>query len=318
MASQMALKYAPQGKIVKVVSRKEQETDLTSAVRTFGDVEIHNNDRLVIQRIPLARVTKRMQPGTGFRALVAWMSFLGAATWSSYELRPVESSEWLHPIEQKAEQVSDQLSLHFALERSFENMREVEFKPSKIVSAEPEANVLPVSEAIPPVIQTSDVTEFLYKVIHRASPKRNDIHFLARQIVQESHLQGYDPLFVAAVIKSESAFNAFARSHVGAQGLMQIMPATGKWLGKFPELQGVDVVKLTDPKVNVKLGITYLRYLEEVYEGNKLFVLAAYNWGPARVDGSFKGQRRVPEEVMRYAVKILNDFRKWKGEYSAS
>jgi hypothetical protein len=134
---------------------------------------------------------------------------------------------------------------------------------------------------------------------------------LAKAIVQEALSQGYDPLFVAAVIKSESAFNSLARSHKGAQGLMQLMPKTGAWLadqGSIPR------GRLTDPGHNLKLGITYLKQLESEYGGNRVLTLVAYNWGPGHVASASLGRRRIPGEVMQYAVKILNDYRRWHGE----
>lgn len=127
-------------------------------------------------------------------------------------------------------------------------------------------------------------------------------------IVYESLAQRYDPVFVAAVIKSESAFNSFARSHKGALGLMQIMPKTGAWLASQANM---GPVRLTDPRSNLKLGIAYLKQLEEGYGGNRVLTLIAYNWGPGRVESASGGRRRVPGAVMQYAVKILNDYRRW-------
>ena len=134
---------------------------------------------------------------------------------------------------------------------------------------------------------------------------------LAKAIVQEALSQGYDPLFVAAVIKSESAFNSLARSHKGAQGLMQLMPKTGAWLA---DQVSIPRGRLTDPGHNLKLGIAYLKQLEAEYGGNRVLTLVAYNWGPGHVASASLGRRRVPGEVMQYAVKILNDYRRWHSE----
>lgn len=138
---------------------------------------------------------------------------------------------------------------------------------------------------------------------------------LAAAIVREALAQNYDPVFVAAVIKSESAFNSLARSHKGAQGLMQIMPKTGAWLA---DQQSIPRGKLTDPGHNLKLGISYLKQLEGEYGGNRVLTLVAYNWGPGHVASASAGARRVPGEVMQYAVKILNDYRRWSSELRSS
>ncbi len=148
----------------------------------------------------------------------------------------------------------------------------------------------------------------VHSVIKKYSPKHTTAAQLAHAIVQESSRQGVDPLFVAAVIKSESAFNTLARSHKGAQGLMQIMPATGAWI---VEQHDLPKGKLTDPGHNLRLGVSYLKYLEETYRGNRIFALVAYNWGPGHVDSASGGRRRIPKECMKYALKIMQDYRRW-------
>jgi hypothetical protein len=153
------------------------------------------------------------------------------------------------------------------------------------------------------------VTAKVHSIVKKYAPKHKSPAVLADAIVKECVTQGYDPLFVAAVIKSESTFNATARSHKGAQGLMQIMPATGAWLAKKESLPHG---KLTDPGHNLKLGITYLKQLEEQFNGNRVFTLVAYNWGPGHLERASVGKRKIPAESMTYAVRILNDYRRWK------
>jgi soluble lytic murein transglycosylase-like protein len=159
-----------------------------------------------------------------------------------------------------------------------------------------------------PALPSRTLVARVHSVIKKYSSKHTSAAQLAHAIVQESSRQGVDPLFVAAVIKSESAFNTFARSHKGAQGLMQIMPATGAWLVARNDLPNG---KLTDPGHNLRLGISYLKYLEETYSGNRVFALVAYNWGPGHVDSAAGGRRRIPKECMKYALKIMQDYRRW-------
>ncbi len=148
----------------------------------------------------------------------------------------------------------------------------------------------------------------VYAIIKKHSPKHQAPGQLAHAIVNESIRQGVDPLFVAAVIKSESAFNPRARSHKGAQGLMQIMPATGAWLARQ---QNIPHGRLSDPGHNLRLGISYLKYLEENFKGDRIFALVAYNWGPGHLDSASGGRRRIPRECMTYALKIINDYKRW-------
>ena len=60
----------------------------------------------------------------------------------------------------------------------------------------------------------------------------------------------------------------------------------------------------------------FFKELEASYGGDKVMTLVAYNWGPGHVELAGKGKRRIPGDVMRYAVKILNDYRRWRGEPS--
>ena len=92
-----------------------------------------------------------------------------------------------------------------------------------------------------------------------------------------------DSPYILALIRQESEFDASANSWVGARGLMQIMPATGKILDKRTKL-GYSIQKLTtDEYYNIKLGSYYITELYENFGNNIYLALAAYNAGPHRV-----------------------------------
>jgi len=154
----------------------------------------------------------------------------------------------------------------------------------------------------------------LVQVIKRRGRRGVDPDSLAMRIIDESKKANFDPLFVAAVIKSESAFDRFAVSSAGARGLMQILPSTGSFIAGLQDFKSVMKHKLTDPNYNVQLGIAYLKYLEQMYKGNRVLVLTAYNWGPGRVQDAIDGRRKIPAEVMSYALKILKDHQEWVNE----
>lgn len=88
-----------------------------------------------------------------------------------------------------------------------------------------------------------------------------------------------DPLIVLSLIRQESVFNPLARSPVGARGLMQLMPTTAKRMRKSVRDQ-----HLVDPKTNLELGTKYFKGLVKRYDGNLVYVLAAYNAGEGRVE----------------------------------
>lgn len=153
----------------------------------------------------------------------------------------------------------------------------------------------------------SGLVEFITGMIAVYYPKASDPGLIAKDIVEISLEQKVNPFYVASVIAVESSFKKHAKSHVGATGLMQIMPATAKSVAKSKV-----VPELTDPKVNIRLGIKYLKSLEKSYKGNKFYALAAYNWGPGNMGKSLRGQKRLPGSVKGYANKIISRTEKWQ------
>ncbi len=105
--------------------------------------------------------------------------------------------------------------------------------------------------------------------------------------------RGLDPHLVMALIRQESAFNVTARSHVGATGLMQLMPATARELGA-KHFTLFSESRLTNPDVNVKLGTIYLRQVIDSLDGNVELALAGYNGGPNRVKRLRREKPRQP------------------------
>ena len=121
-------------------------------------------------------------------------------------------------------------------------------------------------------------------------------------IMQHATTHGIDPLLVKAVMKTESNFNPRALSHKGAQGLMQLMPDTARF---------VNVTDPFDPEDNIKGGARYLKYLDEIFSGNLELILAAYNAGPGRV---IEYKMNVPpyEETKTYIQRVKAYYSKLK------
>lgn len=91
-----------------------------------------------------------------------------------------------------------------------------------------------------------------------------------------------DPALVYAVARKESAFSPDARSRVGARGLLQVMPETGRRVAASLGAANPAGLDLYDPAVNARLGAAYLAQMLERFDGNILLAAAAYNAGPER------------------------------------
>jgi soluble lytic murein transglycosylase-like protein len=131
-----------------------------------------------------------------------------------------------------------------------------------------------------------------------ASPNIATTAFDLDQVVREaSRRNRLDPDFVSSVIMAESHFKTHAVSKKGAQGLMQLMPATAAQLG---------VSDPFDPKANVEAGTAHLSALLDRYNNDPIKALAAYNAGAHRV----KQYNGVPpyRETRAYISKIVRDF----------
>ena len=89
--------------------------------------------------------------------------------------------------------------------------------------------------------------------------------------------------FIYAIMRQESLFNPEATSYVGAQGLMQLMPATANMLITEDKLPSNFIFKLTDPKINIQIGSLYLNRLLTRCQHNPALAAAAYNAGPGSV-----------------------------------
>lgn len=105
-----------------------------------------------------------------------------------------------------------------------------------------------------------------------------------------------DPWLLMAVSRRESAFNPHARSHAGASGLMQLMPATARQVADQIDLPRPDASSLREPDINLRLGSQYLSDLLKRYNGNRVLALAAYNAGPHRID-RWLADTNVPFDV---------------------
>jgi soluble lytic murein transglycosylase len=124
-------------------------------------------------------------------------------------------------------------------------------------------------------INTSERSRQLVDVAQRyPTPLREAVLAKAQQV-------GVDAAYVYGLIRQESRFIMDARSHVGASGLMQLMPATARWTAKRVGL-AYKPEMITDRDTNLLLGTTYLKLVLDDFAGQQAMAAAAYNAGPGR------------------------------------
>ena len=102
-------------------------------------------------------------------------------------------------------------------------------------------------------------------------------------IRQQAEDKDLDPALIAAVIYQETGFRP-RESPAGAQGLMQIMPSTARFIARRSGGTEFELRDLETPQINIAYGSWYLRYLLDRYEGEERLALAAYNAGMTNVD----------------------------------
>ena len=137
-------------------------------------------------------------------------------------------------------------------------------------------------------------------------------------VMSAAKQKSLDPWWVLGLIRQESRFIADVKSSVGAAGLMQIMPTTGKMLAKEVGMKNFRHVQLTDVDLNVRLGTTYLRQLQDRFGGSALLASAAYNAGPSRavswrsalprrIDGAAFAESIPFPETRDYVKRVLSN-----------
>jgi soluble lytic murein transglycosylase len=133
---------------------------------------------------------------------------------------------------------------------------------------------------------------------------------LGRAIAEEARAAGYDPLLVLAIIDVESDFEEEALSNKGARGLMQIKPSTLHFLAEKEGLRLSREEVTSDPALCVRLGIRYLRTLQDRFGGDLELALMAYNAGPTRIRDALKAGDL--DRFRRYPRAVRRDFRRFR------
>ena len=144
-------------------------------------------------------------------------------------------------------------------------------------------------------------------------------------VQREAAAQAIDPLLVLAVMRQESLFDPEARSSANARGLMQLLPATAHRVARADPAVSEDD-NLTRPERNIQLGVRYLRSLLDLFQGDTLKALAAYNGGENAVE---KWERQFASlaadefvecitfrETRDYVKRVIGNYERYRQLYA--
>jgi len=161
------------------------------------------------------------------------------------------------------------------------------------------------------------------KAVQELTLPLSDQDVIRRQAAQER----LDPALIAAVIFAETKFDS-RPSSAGAQGLMQIMPATAEYLARRSGATTFTPADLATPAVNIAYGSYYLRFLIDHYRGDTMLALAAYNGGETNVDRWVAQARaqghpltlaEIPfPETRDYVQRVLHAQREYRRNYATA
>jgi soluble lytic murein transglycosylase len=170
------------------------------------------------------------------------------------------------------------------------------------------------------VLLVGVVVSMLHTAANNWALPLNDASIIRKQAAEKD----LDPALIAAVIYAETKFDP-RPSSAGAEGLMQILPATAYYLAHLSGGITFTAGDLADPSVNVAYGSYYLRYLLNHYGGNEMLAVAAYNGGLTNVDqwvahaqaaGHQLTVREIPfPQTREYVQRVLDAERAYREAY---
>ena len=157
-------------------------------------------------------------------------------------------------------------------------------------------------------INTAEKTKFIHNFVLRYPvPYRETVKNFSKE-------NGLDEAWVYGLTRQESRFVSYAKSGVGASGLMQVMPATAAWIAKKTGFIDYHQSMIHQTDTNIKLGTYYLRYTLDLMSGQAAMATAAYNAGPGNakhwapkksMEGAIYAETIPVSETRQYVQKVM-------------
>ncbi len=202
----------------------------------------------------------------------------------------------------------------FAMDLRFEGVREWNWELRKMSERQylAAAEFARQGNVLDRMVNTSDRTKTEHDFSQRFPTPFKDIMY------QTTKALGMDMAWVYGLIRQESRFIMHAKSHVGASGLMQIMPATARYVAKKIGMNDFDHNQVNDINTNIQLGTNYLNMVLNDLDGSQALATAAYNAGPGRprawrstltrpVEGAIFAESIPFSETRGYVKNVLSN-----------
>lgn len=158
----------------------------------------------------------------------------------------------------------------------------------------------------------SDTAKVITQFISSYGLDSNTSAKYADTIIHYSKQKGVDPKLSAAFFAKESGFNKSATGSSGEIGIAQLMPSTAKWVAEDLDSSSYSKSKVRNPYVNMRLGITLLKYFHTKYNNKVECVAVAYNGG-IKYGNLRCGGEAVPSKMVTYYRKVSSMYANLKG-----
>lgn len=152
----------------------------------------------------------------------------------------------------------------------------------------------------------TNLTKFVFEKIKNQLPAhfKSQAKEISKTLLLESAKYDFDPIFVMAVIQTESGFDPLIVGPFAEIGLMQLKPDTAEWIAKKSNLPWDGNETLRDPSANIRLGLAYMNYLRGTFDKKAVRYVSAYNMGPGNVRKLVK--KNVKPAV--YKSKVMKNY----------
>ena len=146
------------------------------------------------------------------------------------------------------------------------------------------------------------ITKTLLDKLPAAYKHRSSL--IAKALLEEADFYEMDPVLVLAMIQTESKFNPLALGSFGEIGLLQIKPDTAQWIAEKEGFDWNGAETLKDPVTNIRLGLAYVNYLRQHFEGSANKYISAYNMGAKNVMRLYASDSQPRD----YSMRVMKNY----------